>query len=66
MMTPGEMADARITKRRVVVTGHEYKFEGIIIAAFVKRDQTSFRCVVENDDGVCLIQSPKNLTFKDA
>jgi hypothetical protein len=46
--------------KRFRVTGHEYKFEGTVQIIFRKRNG-NVRCVVENDDGVCLIQSLKNI-----
>lgn len=60
-MIDAEAYHARDFDQRVKVQNHDYVFEGYIIAAFTKRDNISVRCVVENDDKVCLIQSPKNL-----
>ncbi len=45
---------------RVDVTGHDYKFTGTLICIFSKRNGQT-RVVVENDDGVCLIQTVKSL-----
>lgn len=45
---------------RVQVIGHDYKFYGILLRFFNKRNGKQ-RCVVENDEGICLIQTPKNV-----
>lgn len=47
---------------RVQVIGHEYEFEGTVQCIWRKRNG-SVRVVVEDDRGVALIQSPKNLVL---
>lgn len=37
---------------RVVKRGEDSVFEGVIVAAFVKRNGSTVRYVIENDDGV--------------
>jgi hypothetical protein len=46
---------------RVTKTSGDYRFEGVIVAAFVKLDGRSWRYVVENSDGVLHIFSAKQL-----
>jgi hypothetical protein len=69
-MTDEEMRDAFWNHGKVQVKNHDYKFSGQIAIIFrkYKPDDTSYggatgpwRCVVQNMDGVCLIQSAKNL-----
>ena len=48
--------------QRVVKTGEDSRFEGVIVARFVKRDGKTTRFVVENDDGVLHIASERMLT----
>jgi hypothetical protein len=48
----------------VVKTGGDYRFEGEVVALFIKRSG-QVRCVVEDDRGVLHIFSPKQLTSKD-
>ena len=45
---------------RVKVENHDYQFEGTVLSIWRKRNG-GIRVVVEDDRGVCLIQSPKNL-----
>lgn len=46
------------------VTG-DYRFDGVVVAVFHKRNGTDFRYVVENDDGILHIFSRKNLEVAD-
>lgn len=63
MMTPEQCERARRENYRVKIVEHEYSFDGMIITVFRKRDSSKIRVVVENDDGICLIQNPKNLVL---
>jgi hypothetical protein len=45
---------------RVVKTGGDYTFEGIIIAVFQKRSG-AIRYVVEDDRGLIMIMNPQQL-----
>jgi hypothetical protein len=52
-----EMSEERILLKfvvgqRVVKQGGDSRFEGEVVACFVKRNHKTMRCVVENDDGV--------------
>lgn len=69
-MTDEEMRDCFTGYVRVEVKNHDYTFKGLIISIFRKYSfklpeasppQGPWRCVVQNEDGVCLIQSAKNL-----
>jgi hypothetical protein len=70
-MTDEEMREAYLNGMHVSVCNHDYKFTGhitIIFRKFKKGDVAiagaatgPWRCVVQNGDGVCLIQSAKNL-----
>jgi hypothetical protein len=50
-----------IVGQRVVKQGEDSRFEGQVVAAFVKRDMKTLRYVVENDDGVLHIASERQL-----
>lgn len=50
----------RIGDRIKKITG-EYSFEGVVVSLWLKRDLTTIRYVVEDDRGVCLIMSAKQL-----
>jgi hypothetical protein len=45
----------------VVKQGEDSRFEGEIVACFVKRNRKTVRYVVENDEGVLHIASEKQL-----
>jgi hypothetical protein len=47
--------------QRVIKEGEDSKFEGVIVCRFYKRDDRTVRYVVENDDGILHIASPKML-----
>jgi hypothetical protein len=59
-----------IVGQRVVKRGEDSRFEGEVVACFVKRNLKTVRYVVENDDGVlrvnrncvwrCLIARPRS------
>lgn len=59
-----EKMPEQINKRVRKKTG-DYKFDGLVVACFYKRDGVSVRYVVENDDGILHIYSEKNLEFND-
>lgn len=61
-MTNDDLFHAFDAKKRVFVHNHDYLFAGRIICVFRKKNQQT-RCVIENDEGLCLIQSAKNLEF---
>jgi hypothetical protein len=50
-----------IVGQRVIKQGEDSRFEGQVVAAFVKRDLKTLRYVVENDDGVLHIASERQL-----
>jgi hypothetical protein len=50
-----------IVGQRVVKQGEDSRFEGQVVACFVKRDFKTIRYVVENDDGVLHIASKRQL-----
>ena len=50
-----------IVGQRVVKEGEDGRFEGQVVACFVKRDMKTLRYVVENDDGVLHIASEGQL-----
>jgi hypothetical protein len=50
-----------IVGQRVVKEGEDSRFEGEVVAAFVKRNMKTLRYVVENDDGVLHIASERQL-----
>ena len=52
-----------IVGQRVVKQGEDSRFEGEIVACFVKRDLKTIRYVVENDDGVLHIASERQLRW---
>ena len=52
-----------IVGQRVVKQGEDSRFEGQIVACFVKRDLKTLRYVVENDDGVLHIASERQLSW---
>lgn len=68
-MNDEEMMRAYLQRKRVATANHDYAFQGIIISTFLKRARPDGiprkRCVIENDDGLCLIQSAKNLILVD-
>ena len=45
----------------VTKTSGDYRFDGVVVAAFVKLDGRSWRYVVENRDGVLHIFTGKQL-----
>jgi hypothetical protein len=49
---------------RVVKQGEDSRFEGEVVASFVKLDGKTVRFVIENDDGVLHIASDKQLKVK--
>jgi hypothetical protein len=50
-----------VVGQRVVKEGEDSRFEGEVVAAFVKRNLKTLRYVVENDDGVLHIASERQL-----
>ena len=50
-----------IVGQRLVKQGEDSRFEGQVVACFVKRDLKTLRYVVENDDGVLHIASEQQL-----
>jgi hypothetical protein len=50
-----------IVGQRVIMQGEDSRFEGEVVAAFVKRDLKTLRYVVENDDGVLHIANERQL-----
>jgi hypothetical protein len=50
-----------IVGQRVVKEGEDSRFEGQVVACFVKRDLKTLRYVVENDDGVLHITNERQL-----
>jgi hypothetical protein len=48
---------------RVLKTGEDSTFEGVVVCEFVKRNGKTIRYVVENDDGVLHISSEKHLKW---
>ena len=50
-----------IVGQRVIKLGEDSRFEGEVVAAFVKRDLKTLRYVVENDDGVLHIANERQL-----
>jgi hypothetical protein len=50
-----------IVGQRVVKQGEDSRFEGQVVACFVKRDMKTLRYVVENDDGVLHIANERQL-----
>jgi hypothetical protein len=62
----GDMSEERILLKfivgqRVVKQGEDSRFEGEVVACFVKRNLKTVRYVVENDDGVLHIAREKQL-----
>jgi hypothetical protein len=70
-MTDSEMRDAWNEGKLVAVKNHDYEFQGRIMIIFRKyqlgdhvgagRQTGKWRCVIQNFDGLLLIQSAKNL-----
>lgn len=64
-MRDEELTPAMSQETMVKVSNHDYDFYGIITTVWKKRrvikGKSPWRCVVENVDGVSLIQSAKNL-----
>ena len=50
-----------IVGQRVVKQGGDTRFEGEIVASFLKRNLRTVRCVVEKDDRVLQIASERQL-----
>ena len=50
-----------VVGQRVVKEDEDSRFEGEVVAAFVKRNLKTLRYVVENDDGVLHIASERQL-----
>ena len=48
-----------IVGQRVVKEGEDSRFEGQVVACFVKRDLKTLRYVIENDDGVMHIANER-------
>ena len=48
-----------IVGQRVVKEGEDSRFEGEVVAAFVKRNLKTLRYVIENDDGMLHIASER-------
>lgn len=40
-----------------------YKFSGIVLACYLKRDEKSWRVDVENDDGIVHVFAPEQLSL---
>ena len=51
--------------QRVVKTGEDSRFEGEVVACFLKRNRKTVRYVVENDEGVLHIASERQLALKE-
>lgn len=63
-MTNEELMYAKERNLKVRVENHDYAFEGWILTIFCKYNAPEkIRCVVESGEGLCLIQSAKNLEF---
>jgi hypothetical protein len=60
IITGAAVPDFRVGQR-VLKQGEDSRFEGEVVACFVKRNQKTVRYVVENDDGVLHIASEKQL-----
>jgi hypothetical protein len=50
-----------VVGQRVVKEGEDSRFEGEVVAAFVKRNMRTLRYVIESDDGVLHIASERQL-----
>ena len=50
-----------IVGQRVVKEGEDSRFEGEVVAAFVKRNMRTLRYVIESDDGVLHIANERQL-----
>ena len=50
-----------VVGQRVVKEDEDSRFEGEVVAAFVKRNLKTLRYVIENDDGVLHIASERQL-----
>jgi hypothetical protein len=50
-----------IVGHRVVLESEDGRFEGQVVACFVKRDLKTLRYVIENDDGVLHIANERQL-----
>lgn len=50
---------------KVSKVGGDYRFDGTVVAVFVKLDSVNVRYVVEDDRGVLHIYSAKNLRFSE-
>jgi hypothetical protein len=57
----GDVTEKFRVGQRVVKEGEDSRFEGEVVACFVKRNLKTVRYVVENDDGVLHIASEKQL-----
>ena len=49
--------------QRVLKAGEDSRFEGEVVACFLKRNMRTVRYVVENDDGVLHIASEAQLSL---
>lgn len=64
-MTPAELRYCWDRNLRVRVANHDYAFSGWVVSIYHKyKAPDKVRVVIENGDGVNLIQSPKNLEFE--
>ena len=52
-----------VVGQRVVKEGEDSRFEGEVVAAFVKRNMRTLRYVIESDDGVLHIASERQLSL---
>jgi hypothetical protein len=55
-----------IVGQRVVKEDEDSRFEGQVVACFVKRDMKTLRYVIENDDGVLHIARQLRLAMPEA
>lgn len=63
-MTLDELNYVRDNNLKVRVENHDYVFIGWVVSVYHKyKAPNKIRCVIENGDGLNLIQSPKNLEF---
>jgi hypothetical protein len=60
-MSEGRILLKFVVGQRVVKQGEDSRFEGEVVACFVKRNHKTVRYVIENDDGVLHIASERQL-----
>ena len=53
-----------IVGQRVVKQGEDSRFEGEVVACFVKRNLKTVRYVIENDDGCCILRGRRNCVWR--